>query len=258
LGIPEPHVIAVIPARYASTRLPGKVLADIGGRPMIQRVVERVARARTVSRVLVATDDERVYDCVRGFGAEVVMTPEDIPSGTDRVARAVSEMDTEIVLNVQGDEPFIDPDAVDAVAGLLTEDTAVPMATLIRRIDNIEELVSPQTAKVVMDEEGFALYFSRSPIPFFRDIAKEDWISNQAYYRHVSVYGFRKDFLMRFASWAPARLESLEKLEQLRVLEKGFRIKTAVTTSDSFGVDTPEDLERARRRAAEMGDAGRR
>jgi 3-deoxy-manno-octulosonate cytidylyltransferase (CMP-KDO synthetase) len=241
-------VVAVIPARYGSLRFPGKPLAEIAGKPMILWVAERVRRASLVSRVIVATDDERIRDCVRDSGWEAVMTPESIPSGTDRVAHAVSQLKADVVVNVQGDEPFIEPREIDRVVLLLREDKTAVMGTLVKRIARPADLVSPDTVKVVVDEARRALYFSRSPIPFYRDRQDvSDWLSDTVYYKHVGVYSFRKDFLLRFAGWQPTALEKTENLEQLRALEKGYTIKVAETESEPMGVDTPEDLERVRR-----------
>lgn len=240
-------IIAVIPARYASTRLPGKPLVDIANKPMIQWVYERVSQCTLVHRVLVATDDDRIFECVRGFGGEAVMTPEHIPSGTDRVAFATREIDIDVVLNIQGDEPFIEPEEIDQLARLMIDNPDSVMGTLVKKISNIEELENCNTAKVVLDADGNALYFSRSAIPFFRDQVKQDqWFREHTYYKHVGIYGYRKEFLIQCTSWGPGRLERIEKLEQLRVLERGYKIKTAETSFESMCVDTPEDLKKAR------------
>ena len=246
------NVVAVIPARYGSSRFPGKPLAEIAGKPMILWVSERVRRASLVTRVIVATDDERIRDCVRDSGWEAVMTPEDISSGTDRVAHAVRNLNAEIIVNVQGDEPFIEPREIDRVVLLLKEDKTAVMGTLVRRIEKPDDLVSPDTVKVVVDGAGRAMYFSRSPIPFYRDRQDiSDWLSDTTYYKHVGIYSYRRDFLLRFAGWQPTVIEEIEKLEQLRALEKGYAIATAETDSEPMSVDTPEDLERVRRMADE-------
>ncbi len=214
---------------------------------MVQWVVERARSATLVSRVLVATDDERILETVRGFGGDVVMTPREIPSGTDRVAFVVKDLDADIVINVQGDEPFIEPEEVDQVAKILLENREAVVGTLVKKITRVEELESAHTAKVVVDESGYALYFSRSPIPYFRDGRDfADWIQHRVYYKHVGIYSYRKDFLLRYAQWKPTPLEKAEKLEQLRVLEKGYRIKVAETDYEPVCVDTPEDLEKVR------------
>jgi 3-deoxy-manno-octulosonate cytidylyltransferase (CMP-KDO synthetase) len=240
-------VIAVIPARYASKRLPGKPLADIGGRPMIRHVVERTARASLVDRVIVAADDERVQAAVTAFGGEVVMTDPALPSGTDRcaaVARTVTE--ATIVVNVQGDEPLIEPEVIDASVRPLLDDATVSVATPVRVITKAEELENPHIPKVVLDRNGNCLYFSRSPIPFYRDGPRDRWPGSHRYYRHIGLYVFRRDVLLRFSSLPPAALELAERLEQLRLLEYGIPIRGVTTNYDSLPVDTPEDLERVR------------
>jgi 3-deoxy-manno-octulosonate cytidylyltransferase (CMP-KDO synthetase) len=240
-------IIAVIPARYASSRFPGKPLADLGGKPMIQRVVERVQRASLLSEVLVATDDERIFRAVESFGGKAAMTPSELPSGTDRVAFAVKDMDADIVVNVQGDEPLIEPDEVDLAAGILVDDPGAVMGTLVKKITRLDELENANTAKVVLDQGRNAVYFSRSAIPFVRDEAdRSRWFQEFPMYKHVGIYSYRKDFLLRFAGWPPSFLEKAEKLEQLRVIEKGYRIKTAETSFEPVCVDTPADAERIR------------
>ena len=220
---------------------------------MIQWVVERAKRASLITRVLVATDDRRIYDCIQESGGEVVMTPGGIPSGTDRVAHVAKDLDFEIIINIQGDEPFIEPEEVDQAARILIENEHAVMGTLVKKITSIEELENPNTAKVVVNEKNDSLYFSRSPIPFFRNNNNmSHWLKNNIYYKHVGIYSYRKQFLLQFASWEPTHLEKSEKLEQLRVLEKGYPIKVAETDFEPFCVDTPEDLERARRLAEQM------
>ncbi|MBI4535943.1 MAG: 3-deoxy-manno-octulosonate cytidylyltransferase [Ignavibacteriae bacterium] len=240
------RTVVVIPARYNSQRLPAKALATIGGKPMIQRVYERALGAHGISRVLVATDDQRIASVVRAFGGEALMTPSSLLSGTDRVAFAAQSIeDAEIIVNVQGDEPLLAPEMIDQGVELLTKnDTA---GTLVRCIDSHEELMSPNVVKVVLDREGYCLYFSRSTVPFCRDHAQDDWKHHHTYYKHIGLYIFRRSFLLRFAGLTPGPLERSEKLEQLRILEHGFRIKAAITAYDSIPVDTPEDLDRVRR-----------
>jgi 3-deoxy-manno-octulosonate cytidylyltransferase (CMP-KDO synthetase) len=237
----------VIPARYASQRLPGKPLAEIDGRPMIRHVYERVAQAGLVGRVLVATDDERIAAAVQAFGGEAVMTPADLPSGTDRVAFVARSLTgTDIVVNVQGDEPLIPAAMIDQAIRPLVADPALVCGTLVKRIITEAELQSPAVVKVVCDLQGDAVYFSRSPIPFARDERPSDRTTMHTYYRHIGLYVFRRDFLLELATWKPTPLEEAEKLEQLRILEHGYRIRATVTTHDSIAVDTPEDLERVR------------
>lgn len=233
-------VIAVIPARWGSTRLPGKPLALIAGRPMIEHVYCRVRDARGVERVIVATDDERVAAEVRGFGGEAAMTGE-CRSGTDRIAQAVSKIECDIVINVQGDEPLIPPQMVEDVVKPFSLDNTIMMASLKRAFRPEEDPAAPQAVKVVTDLADNALYFSRSLVPFPRNP------SEKGPFLHVGIYAYTRDFLMKFASWPSTPLETAEGLEQLRALERGYRIKVPTTEHFSFGVDTPEDLDRARR-----------
>jgi len=236
------RVIALIPARHDSTRLPGKPLALIHGKPMIQHVFERTRAVSFVDRVLVATDDARIADAVRGFGGEVVMTSAHHQTGTDRIAEAAADLDAEIVVNVQGDVPFLDPAMVEAAVALMHAEVMLPMATVKVPIRDPADMANPNVVKVVTDRDGYALYFSRSPLPYWRDLASEATLG----YKHVGLYAYRRDFLLRFARLAPTPLERAEKLEQLRALEWGFRIRVAETRSQGIEVDTPEDLERAR------------
>jgi 3-deoxy-manno-octulosonate cytidylyltransferase (CMP-KDO synthetase) len=233
--------IALIPARYAATRLPGKVLADIAGKPMVQHVYERACRARTVQRVLVATDDERIRRAVEAFGGEAIMTSPHHLSGTDRLAEAVQHLECEIVVNVQGDEPLIEPEAIDAAVQPLLEDPTLPMSTLKVEITDPQDIQDPSVVKVVTDRHGLALYFSRYPIPYPRDAAPGRW------YQHIGLYAYRRDFLLQYARWEATPLQLTEQLEQLKVLENGYRIKVVPTSHRTIGVDTPEDLERVRR-----------
>ncbi len=239
--------IGVIPARFDSSRLPGKPLVDIGGKPMIQWVFERACRAQLLSKVLIATDDQSIFSQVQAFDADVVMTPGRIASGTDRVAHVARDLNADILINIQVDEPFIEPREIDLVTRILMEDEQAVMGTLMKRIRNIEELTSPNTAKVVVDKQSYALYFSRSPIPFSRDKKDyETWIQGQVYYKHIGIYSYRKDFLLQYSQWESTPLEKVEKLEQLRVLENGYHIKVAETEFDTVCVDTPEDLIKVR------------
>jgi 3-deoxy-manno-octulosonate cytidylyltransferase (CMP-KDO synthetase) len=242
-----PLAVGVIPARYGSSRFPGKPLTDLLGKPMIQRVAERALLSKSLSRVLVATDDERILDAVVGFGGEALMTPSDIPSGTDRTAFVARDIDAQIFVNIQGDEPLIEPDEIDAVVRILGENPKADVGTLVKKIVRSEELESPNTAKVVLDSEGYAMYFSRSPIPYLRDAADPCLrIHKTTFWKHIGIYSYRKAFLMRYSQWKPTPLEQAEKLEQLRVLERGFRIRTAETPFDPVCVDTPEDAEKVR------------
>ena len=240
--------IGVIPARYQSSRLPGKPLVMIGDKPMIQHVCERAIQAESLSEVWVATDDERILNTVQKFGGRAVMTSPTCVSGTDRVAEAAQNMEADIVVNIQGDEPFIHPKEIDLAAQILMTDPEAVVGTLMKRIFHTEDLISRNTAKVVVNEQGYALYFSRQPIPFYRDIEEPgEWLKMHAYYKHIGIYSYRKDFLHEMTRWPPTSLEKSEKLEQLRVLERGGRIKVAETDSESICVDTPDDLERAQK-----------
>ena len=242
-------ITAIIPARYASTRFDGKALADIKGKPMVRHVYERTALARLVSEVIIATDDERIASVVRGFGGRVVMTSRDHETGTDRLAEVAGGLDSDLVVNVQGDEPLIDPAMIDEAIRPLVADSEILMGTLKSRIRNLHDFLSPNVVKVVTDRSGFALYFSRSPLPNFRD--KWNDLKDEAFnsgkllcYKHVGLYVYRRDFLLKYARMAPTPLELSEKLEQLRVLEHGYRIRVVETAHESIGVDTPADLEK--------------
>jgi 3-deoxy-manno-octulosonate cytidylyltransferase (CMP-KDO synthetase) len=234
------HTVAVILARYASSRFPGKALANIAGRPMIEHVYRRAASARHIDAVLVATDDPRIADAVTGFGGDVRLTRSDHVSGTDRLAEVAAHLDCDLVVNVQGDEPLIEPDAIDAAIDPFRDDEALTMSTLCTRLLEAGEASNPNVVKVVSDVRGFALYFSRSPIPYPQR-------GGERPYKHLGLYVYRREFLRRIAALEPTPLERTESLEQLRVLEHGFSIKVIETAHDSIGVDTPEDLERVRR-----------
>ena len=242
-------ITAVIPARYASTRFEGKALADIVGKPMVQHVYERTARAGLVSEVLVATDDERIAAAVRAFGGRVEMTSRDHETGTDRLAEVAARLDSDIIVNVQGDEPLIEPAMIDEAIEPLVKDPSIQMGTLKSRIKYLHDFLSPNVVKVVTDWEDYALYFSRSPLPNFRD--KWNDLKDEAFasgkllcYKHVGLYVYRREFLLQYAQMSPTYLEMAEKLEQLRVLENGYRIKVVPTEHESIGVDTPCDLDK--------------
>jgi 3-deoxy-manno-octulosonate cytidylyltransferase (CMP-KDO synthetase) len=237
------QVVAVIPARFASTRFPGKPLAEIDGQPMIEHVYRRAGAASTVSRVIVATDDLRIAKRVAEFGGQVRLTKPTHLTGTDRLAEVAETLDCDIVVNVQGDEPLIDPRAIDQAVAPLIADPSVPMATLYRRITQSAELDDPNVVKLVVDRGGFALYFSRAPIPFTRN-PRGGW---PPMYRHIGLYAYRRSTLLVLANLEPTPLERAESLEQLRALEHGIRIKAVETVYDSISVDTPRDLEEVRR-----------
>jgi 3-deoxy-manno-octulosonate cytidylyltransferase (CMP-KDO synthetase) len=238
-------VIAVIPARYGSSRLPAKALAEIDGVPMVVRVWRQVCQARLVERVIVATDDERIAAPVRAAGGEAMLTSAEHPSGTDRIAEIAERIGAEIYLNVQGDLPFIAPADLDALVSPMRADPSIEMATLATPIISDQEWRNPNVVKVVCDARGDALYFSRSPIP----LARDGGVPRQAL-RHIGVYGYRRAFLLQFAALEPGVLESIEKLEQLRAVERGWRIRVVPSVAPSLEVDTAEDLAQARRFAA--------
>ncbi len=236
------EVIAIIPARYESNRFPGKPLARIAGKSMIQHVVERAQAVKMLSRVVVATDDSRIAQCVEQFGGEYVMTRKNHVTGSDRLAEAaeilkISEHD--VVVNIQGDQPLFPAEVVEQVVQPLLDDPALPMSTLIYKIIRPEEIQDPNHVKTVFDKNNFALYFSRSPIPFQRN---PDEKIKPTYYKHLGFYAYRKGFLLSFVALPEGEWEKFEKLEQLRALEYGYKIKVTVTRHDSIEVDTPEDL----------------
>lgn len=252
-SIKPPQVVAVIPARYQSNRFTGKPLALINGKPMIQRVYERARAVPMLARVAVATDDQRIADCVRAFGGEAVMTRGDHVSGTDRLAEAATIMaidEHDVVVNIQGDQPLFDPAVVAQVAGPLLEDPALPMATLIYRIVRPEEINDPNHVKTVFDRNGRALYFSRSPIPHQRDPDG----GAPTYYKHLGFYAYRKGFLLTFVGLPEGEWEYFEKLEQLRALEYGYTIRVVLTEHDSVEVDTPNDLQRVAELINDQGE----
>lgn len=237
------EVIGVIPARYDSTRFAGKILADLQGKPMIQHVWERAKESKILEDLIIACDDERVASAAREFGANVALTAKGHLSGTDRISEVVNPLDVKIVINIQGDEPLIQPTMIDSLARALLEDKKVSMATMMKKIQDPDELIDPHVVKVVVDKNSFALYFSRSVIPF---LAANSDIDSPVYYKHIGLYGYTKDFLFTYKNLPASGLEKTERLEQLRVLEEGFRIKVIETKFDTVGVDTPEDLERVK------------
>lgn len=236
-------VVGVIPARYSSTRFEAKVLADILGKPMIQWVWERAKQVKILDELVIACDDERVADVARGFGAQVAMTAKGHASGTDRIAEVVNPLDVKVVVNIQGDEPLVHPTMIDSVAREVLSGSSISVATIIRKIENPQDINDPHVVKVVKDKNDFALYFSRAAIPFH---ARNSEITNPVYYKHIGLYGYSKDFLFTYKNMASSNLEKTEKLEQLRILEDGYKIKVIETKYDTIGVDTPADLEKAR------------
>jgi 3-deoxy-manno-octulosonate cytidylyltransferase (CMP-KDO synthetase) len=247
-------VIGVIPARYDSTRFPGKPLADILGKTMIQYVYEAASKSSLLDRVIVATDDRRIFDKCVGFGADVMMTSREHPSGSDRAAEVAEKTDGDIYVNIQGDEPLLPPANIDLAVKPLLDDDSIMMSTLKTDFENADELFDVNIVKVVTDSDDYALYFSRLPLPFIRESgvtyhnAKEmleknnDLLTN--YYAQIGLYAFRRDFLFKFTSLSPSGLEQLEKLEQLRAMENGYKIKVIYTAEPSVGVDSPADLDR--------------
>lgn len=239
--------IAIIPARYESSRFPGKPLVDMDGKPMIQRVYEQVKKS--INDVYVATDDERIMEAVESFGGKAVMTSVDHRSGTDRCNEAYKKIGQpfDVVLNIQGDEPFINPEQIDILKACFT-DSSVEIATLVKPFDKNTEhnvLKNPSTPKVVISEKLEAIYFSRSIIPFLRDAQEPNWASLHTFYKHIGIYGYRTDVLKQITQLLPGVLEQAESLEQLRWIENGYKIKVGITTFETIGIDTPEDLQKA-------------
>lgn len=240
--------IGIIPSRYASTRFPGKPLIDIRGKSMIQRVYERSSQSNILSAVYVATDDKRIADHVRLFGGKVVMTSENHQSGTDRcyeAATSIHGLDEKntVVVNIQGDEPFIAPEQINTLCKCF-EDTTVEIATLVKKINNLSTIHNPNTPKVVRNTNGDAIYFSRSPIPYLRDTAVEDWFIKHDFYKHIGIYAYRLPTLKKLTSLERSSLEIAESLEQLRWIENNYRIRTAITTHESIAIDSPDDLKK--------------
>ncbi len=241
-------IVGIIPARYASTRLIGKPLVNIGGKPMIQHTYESVKKSKLLSDIIIAVDDERVYNVAKKFGANVVMTPRELKTGTDRIAYVAKKLTTaEIIVNVQGDEPFIPGKMIDQAIEPLLFDRSVNVSTLAKRINDVTELNSPSIPKVVFDYHNYALYFSRSPIPYVRDVVSDKKkLKTADIYKHIGLYVFRKHQLLNFTKMKQTDLEKFEKLEQLRLLENGIKIKVVVTEEESLSIDTKEELEAAR------------
>ena len=236
--------IGIIPARYASTRFPAKPLIDIHGKTMIQRVYEQVKKSTALDYVVVATDDERIFDVVQAFGCDALMTAEYHQSGTDRCLDAVLQLDQkfDVIVNIQGDEPFISPEQINLILSCFNQENT-EIATLVKLIDDQKTLWDTNKPKVVMDDDDFAILFSRQCIPFLRGVEKEKWNEDFNFYKHIGMYAYRFETLKEICSLKPSRLEKAENLEQLRWIEAGYRIKTAITDEEAFSIDTPEDLE---------------
>ena len=235
---------AIIPARYASTRFPGKPLAVLGGKTVIQRVYEQVSSV--LNEVYVATDDERIFACVNSFGGKAVMTRADHQSGTDRIQEATEKTNTQadVIINVQGDEPFIQPSQIQTLMQLF-DDPSTQIGTLGKYFENIEAVENPNSPKIVMDNRGFALYFSRSVIPYIRGKERQNWFGEYPFLKHLGVYAYRREVLAEVTKLPQSSLEKAESLEQLRWLQNGYRIRVGLTDVETVGIDTPEDLQRA-------------
>lgn len=242
-------ILGIIPARFASSRFPGKPLADIGGKSMIQRVYEQALQAKSLTKVVVATDDTRILEHVVAFGGEAFMTSENHPSGTDRCFEALQKAGGgskfDYIINIQGDEPYIDPETIDQMAKLL--DFKTEIATAVKKITDYETLFDPNVVKAVLTMRKQCLYFSRQTVPFVRGFDPETWLEHADFYKHIGLYAYRNDVLEQIAHLPPSPLENTEKLEQLRWLGYGYKIYATITTYESIGVDTPEDLEKLNR-----------
>ena len=236
--------MAIIPARYASTRFPGKPLAVLGGKTVIQRVYEQVSSV--LDEVYVATDDQRIYDCVTGFSGRAVMTRADHKSGTDRIEEAVEKIrsSADVIINVQGDEPFIQPSQINILMSLF-DDPDTQIGTLGKHFESIEAVENPNSPKIVTDNHGFALYFSRSIVPYIRGKERTDWFGEYPFMKHLGIYAYRREVLREVTLLPQSSLEKAESLEQLRWLQNGYRIRVGLTDVETVGIDTPEDLQRA-------------
>jgi 3-deoxy-manno-octulosonate cytidylyltransferase (CMP-KDO synthetase) len=239
------RILGIIPVRFASTRFPAKALADIGGKSMIQRVFEQATKSKLVTEVIVATDHQEIFNHVKSFGGNVCMTKESHASGTDRCYEALvlQEKKFDYVINIQGDEPFIQPSQIDLLTIQLDGKTEI--ATLIKKIEDHEQLFNPNVVKTVIDKNNVALYFSRSPIPHIRSTPQKEWITKSVFYKHIGMYAYRSDILKQLTNLPQSALEKAESLEQLRWLESGFKISIAETNVETIGIDTPEDLNKA-------------
>lgn len=238
-------IVGIIPARYASTRFPGKPLVEIAGKTMIQRVYEQAKKCSSLSEVVVATDDSRIEKTVTDFGGKVCMTEPSHPSGTDRCAEVVRKLSLkcDAVINIQGDEPFIDPKQIELVCDCFN-DQRTELATLIKKITSDEVLFNVNSPKVIVDADQFAIYFSRHPIPYLRGIDQKNWLNQHTYFQHIGIYGYRRDILDKITHLPQSLLEKAESLEQLRWIEHGYKIKTAITTGETIAIDTPDDLKK--------------
>ena len=243
-------VVVVIPARYASVRFPGKPLAEIAGKPMIQHVVERVREAERKPRIVVATEDARILEAAKAFGVEAILTRADHKTGTDRVAEVATHIQADIYINVQGDEPLIDPGTIDGVIEVMAEDEEIQLATPCAAITRQQDIMDPNVVKAVLDFDGNALYFSRAPIPWVRDTGAKVAARHT---KHIGLYGYRRGALLEFPTLPPGELERVEQLEQLRWLENGFKIRVVESDYDAIAVDVPGDIEKVEKRLASQG-----
>jgi len=240
------NILGIIPARYGSTRFPGKPLVDIEGKSMIQRVYEQCSLSKKLTLVVIATDDDRIFNHVQEFGGTAVMTSPQHQSGTDRCAEIIRTEDGakwDVVINIQGDEPFIHPEQIDLLCSCFGN-PETQIATLIKKITSRDELFNHNNPKVVINTKGEAMYFSRSPIPYNRNFPEQDWIKYNTYYKHIGIYGYRSDVLLNIAKLPKSNLEIAESLEQLRWIENGYKIRTEVTSQESIAIDTPDDLKK--------------
>lgn len=237
-------ILGIIPARYASSRFPGKPLVDIGGKSMIQRVYEQAKKCPSLTEVIVATDDDRIFNHVTNFGGVAVMTSPDHQSGTDRCAEvATQHPQYHVIINIQGDEPFIDPEQITKVAACFTS-ADVQLSTLIKKIETLEELNNPNSPKVIINKHAEAIYFSRTPLPYLRGHEPQEWLKHFDFFKHIGIYGYRADVLQEVTKLPISPLEKAESLEQLRWIENGYRIKVAETELETHAIDVPEDLEK--------------
>lgn len=236
-------ILGVIPSRYASSRFPGKPLIDIKGKPMVQHVYERAKQSKLLTETVVATDDQRIYDVVKGFGGNVIITSESCENGTDRCREVIEKHFPEygVVINIQGDEPYVHPEQIDKLCSLF-ENENVNLGTLAKQTHSADDILNPSRVKVVIDKNMDALYFSRSPIPFFRGKDNSEWGKNHTYYKHLGLYGYRKEALLKYNQLKPSELEAAEALEQLKWLENGFKMRVGITEHNSYAIDTPDDL----------------
>lgn len=237
-------ILGIVPARYNSTRFPGKPLADINGKTMVQRVYEQASKSTKLSKVIIATDDDRIYNAVRDFGGEAAMTSPQHQSGTDRCAEIIrndSSNDWDVVINIQGDEPYIQPEQIDLLCSLFSSsDTQI--ATLVKKITSTDELFNHNNVKAILNKRSEAIYFSRSPIPYNKNFPEQDWLKYSTYYKHIGIYGYRTETLKTISELPKTNLEITESLEQLRWIENGYTIKAKITLQESIAIDTPDDI----------------